>query len=123
MFPSNDDEDRSKGIGEILYSNGGRPYRVTVGGGRTYWVPDAPGNTPGPYGGYYDVNGKFHCKKANMPKDDKGYPVMSYYDEVGQPRLTYEEKQAYDLETQRIDQGGDIDWGLTDEEWKELFGW
>ena len=119
MFPSNDDEDRSKGIGEILYSNGGRPYRVTVGGGRTYWVPDAPGNTPGPYGGYYDVNGALHCRYENMPRDEHGYPIVSYYTESGAHHLTYEEKQAYDLETQRIDQGGDVDLtgGLT---WDDL---
>ena len=123
MFPSNDDEDRSKGIGEILYSNGGRPYRVTVGGGRTYWVPDAPGNTPGPYGGYYDVNGALHCKADNMPYDDKGYPVKSYYREDGMHVLTYEEDLAYRLETERIFQGGRVVDNLTDEEWKELFGW
>ena len=52
-----------------------------------------------------------------MPKDDKGYPVMSYYDEVGQPRMTYEEKQAAREREQLIDQGGDIDWGLT---WDDL---
>ena len=78
------------------------------------WNPDAPGNTPGPYGGYYDINGALHCKKANMPKDDKGYPVMSYYDEVGQPRMTYEEKQAARRETERIDQGGHVVDNLTD---------
>ena len=78
------------------------------------WNPDAPGNTPGPYGGYYDINGALHCKKANMPKDDKGYPVMSYYDEVGQPRMTYEEDQAYRRETERIFQGGHVVDNLTD---------
>ena len=106
-----------------MYSNGGRPYRVTVGGGRTYWVPDAPGNTPGPYGGYYDVNGKLHCKADNMPYDDKGYPIMSYEDEYGGGHLTYEEKQAARRETERIAQGGRVVDNLTDEEWKELFGW
>ena len=120
MFPSNDDEDRSKGIGEILYSNGGRPYRVTVGGGRTYWVPDAPGNTPGPYGGYYDVNGKLHCIDANVPTDEHGYPIVSYYDENGTQCATYEEKQAARRETERIAQGGRVVDNLTDEEWANL---
>ena len=120
MFPSNDDEDRSKGIGEILYSNGGRPYRVTVGGGRTYWVPDAPGNTPGPYGGYYDINGKLHCKADNMPTDEHGAPLISFYTETGTHRLTYEEDLAYRRETERIFQGGDVDYGLTEEEFWNL---
>ena len=58
-----------------------------------------------------------------MPYDDKGYPVKSYYREDGMHVLTYEEKQAYDLETERIFQGGHVVDNLTDEEWKELFGW
>lgn len=80
------------------------------------WTPDAPGNKPGPYGGYYDAGGNLHCKKANMPKDDKGYPLISYYTETGAHSLTYEEMQKYMKETERIDQGGKadtsgMDWG------------
>ena len=74
-----------------------------------YWNPDAPGNTPGPYGGYYDVNGKLHCIKANVPKDDKGYTIISYEDEYGTGHLTYEENLKYIEREQRIDQGGRVD--------------
>lgn len=38
------------------------------------WNPNAEGNTPGPYGGYYDANGAFHCKDADMPRDSYGAP-------------------------------------------------
>lgn len=76
-----------------------------------YWNPDAPGNKPGPYGGYYDASGKLHCKTANMPTDDKGYPVNSYEDEYGDGHLTYAEKLAYDEETARIAAGGQPDYG------------
>ena len=86
------------------------------------WNPDAPGNTPGPYGGYYDVNGALHCRYENMPRDEHGYPITSYYTESGMHVLTYEEDLAYRRETERIDQGGDIDWGLTDEQIRDLWG-
>lgn len=83
-----------------------------------YWNPDAPGNTPGPYGGYYDASGTLHVLKANMPKDSEGYPLKSYTDEVGQPRLNKAEKEAWDAETERIDNGGDVDTsGLDGSKW------
>ena len=78
------------------------------------WNPDAPGNTPGPYGGYYDINGALHCKADNMPYDDKGYPVKSYYREDGTHVLTYEEDLAYRRETERIFQGGRVVDNLTE---------
>lgn len=74
-----------------------------------YWNPDAPGNKPGPYGGYYDASGKLHCKTANMPTDDKGYPVNSYEDEYGDGHLTYAEMQKAKEEERRISAGGDVD--------------
>ena len=66
------------------------------------WNPDAPGNTPGPYGGYYDANGKLHAIKANVPKDSYGYPVVSYEDEYGSGHLTKTEMEAYIEEERRI---------------------
>lgn len=53
--------------------------------------------------------------KANMPKDSEGYPLKSYTDEVGQPRMSKADKEAYDAETERIANGGlpnvpEIDW-------------
>ena len=87
-----------------------------------YWNPNAPGNTPGKYGGYYDASGKLHCKKANVPKDSDGYPVVSYEDEYGDGHLTKAEKEAYDAETQRLWQGGDVDIKITDKDLEE-WGW
>ena len=81
------------------------------------WNPDAPGNKPGPYGGYYDAAGTLHVKKANMPKDSEGYPLASYTDEVGQPRMSKADKEAYDAETQRIWEGGHGSGGLTEDQW------
>lgn len=86
------------------------------------WNPDAPGNKPGPYGGYYDASGKLHCKKANMPRDEHRAPLISYTDEYGTHIMTYAEKLAYDEETARIAAGGQPDDGLTDEEIKDLWG-
>lgn len=89
-------------------------------GGR-YWNPDAPGNKPGPYGGYYDASGNLHCKMDSMPTDDKGYPLISYTTERGIKCLTYAEKQKAREEEERIWAGGDVDlsgkidwseWGL-----------
>lgn len=79
-----------------------------------FWNPNAPGNKPGPYGGYYDASGKLHCKLANMPMD-KGYPSISFYDEYGAHYLTYAEKQKAREEEERIWAGGqpddeDLDW-------------
>ncbi|MCI7690998.1 MAG: hypothetical protein MSR67_01255, partial [Oscillospiraceae bacterium] len=71
-----------------------------------YWNPNAPGNKPGPYGGYYDASGTLHVLKANMPKDSEGYPLKSYTDEVGQPRLSKDDKEAARAEEERIANGG-----------------
>lgn len=81
------------------------------------WNPNAPGNKPGPYGGYYDASGKLHCKKASMPYDDKGYPVNSYYREDGTYILTYAEKQKAREEERRISAGGQPHYSLT---WDDL---
>jgi len=75
---------------------------------RCEWTPDAPGCTPGPYGGYYDASGKLHCAKANMPKDDKGYCLISYIDEYGGGHLTYEDMQKYKEIERRISAGGTV---------------
>lgn len=83
-----------------------------------YWNPDAPGNKPGPYGGYYDANGALHCKDADMPRDSYGAPVKSFWTEDGRHILTKAEKEAYDAETERIDNGGLPDTsGLDWSEW------
>ena len=55
-----------------------------------------------------------------MPTDEHGAPVVSFYTETGTYRATYEEDLAYRLETERIFQGGHVDYGLTDEEWANL---
>lgn len=81
------------------------------------YKPDAEGNTPGLYGGYYDKNGELHCLEVNMPRDSYGYPVLSYYDEYGSYRMTKAEKEAYDAETQRIWEGGHGSGGLTEDQW------
>lgn len=71
-----------------------------------YWNPDAPGNTPGPYGGYYDANGALHCKDADMPRDSYGAPVKSFYTEDGRYIMTKAEKDAARAEEERIAEGG-----------------
>ena len=50
-----------------------------------------------------------------MPRDSYGVPVQSFYREDGAYIATKAEKEAYDAETKRIDQGGSpdlsgIDW-------------
>lgn len=86
------------------------------------WNPNAPGNKPGPYGGYYDASGNLHCKKANMPRDEHRAPLISYTDEYGTYIMTYAEKQKAREEERRISAGGQPDDGLTDEEIKDLWG-
>lgn len=82
------------------------------------WNPDAEGNKPGPYGGYYDANGALHCKDADMPRDSYGAPVKSFYREDGMYIMTKAEKEAYDAETQRLWQGGVPDTsGLDGSKW------
>lgn len=56
------------------------------------WNPDAPGNKPGPYGGYYDANGKLHAIEANVPLDSYGYPVVTFYAEDGSLTMTKADK-------------------------------
>lgn len=80
-----------------------------------YWNPDAPGNKPGPYGGYYDANGELHAKADSVPLDSTGAPVVSFWTEYGSHRLTRADKEAYDAEERRVAQGGapntsGIDW-------------
>ena len=89
-------------------------------GGNTspYWNPDAEGNTPGKYGGYYDANGVLHCQKANVPKDADGYSVISYTDEYGVGHMTKAEKEAARAEEERLWQGGVPN--LSDEEKQEF---
>lgn len=58
-----------------------------------------------------------------MPYDSSGYPVESYYREDGAHVLTKAEKEAWDAETDRIANGGKVDDNLTEDEWKELWGW
>lgn len=83
-----------------------------------YWNPNAPGNKPGPYGGYYDASGTLHVLKANMPKDSEGYPLKSYTDEVGQPRMCKADKEAAQKEEDRLWQGGVPDTsGLDGSKW------
>ena len=53
-----------------------------------------------------------------MPTDEHGAPLISYYDEWGSHYLTYEEMQKYMKETERIDQGGDVD--LSDLDWANM---
>lgn len=94
-----------------------------------YWNPNAPGNTPGPYGGYYDASGTLHAIKKNVPKDSDGYSVISYTDEYGVGHMTKAEKEAWDDEERRINEGGGQGFkegNTTEEEWKELenlIGW
>ena len=94
----------------------------TQTGGNTspYWNPDAPGNKPGPYGGYYDASCKLHAIEANVPLDSYGYPVVTFYAEDGSLTMTKADKEAYDAETQRIWQGGHAD--ESDANWSQ-FGW
>ena len=85
-----------------------------------YWNPDAPGNKPGPYGGYYDASGKLHAIEANVPLDSYGYPVVTFYAEDGSLTMTKADKEAYDAETQRIWQGdtqGALNW---DVDWSDM---
>lgn len=90
------------------------------------WKPNAPGNKPGPYGGYYDASGNLHCKEANMPTDEHGAPLECYYDEYGSHYLTYEEKEKAREEERRIAAGGGKGAydgpKLTDDEIKDLWG-
>lgn len=84
------------------------------------WNPNAEGNTPGEYGGYYDANGAFHCKDANMPRDSYGAPVKSFYREDGMYIMTKAESDKADEDARRILNGehgddGDYDgskWGF-----------
>lgn len=94
-----------------LNSNTSKPSSSSTqsSGSTSAWNPDAPGNKPGPYGGYYDANGALHCKEANMPTDSYGYPVVSYYTEDGMHVLTKAEKEAARAEEERIDNGGGLD--------------
>lgn len=69
------------------------------------WNPKAEGNTPGPYGGYYDASGKLHAIKTNIPKDSYGYPVVSYEDEYGDGHLTKAEKEKAQEDERRIAEG------------------
>lgn len=95
--------------------NTSKPTSGSSSGGNTstptspYWNPDAPGNTPGPYGGYYDASGTLHAIKKNVPKDSDGYSVISYTDEYGVGHMTKAEKEAARAETERIDNGGGLD--------------
>ena len=60
-----------------------KPSTSTSTSTSPYWNPDAPGNTPGKYGGYYDASGKLHAIEANVPRDASGYPVVTFEDEYG----------------------------------------
>lgn len=73
------------------------------------WNPDAPGNTPGPYGGYYDANGALHAIAANVPLDSTGAPVVSFWTEYGSYRMTRAENDKAIEEEKRISAGGDPD--------------
>ena len=53
-----------------------------------------------------------------MPKDSEGYPLKSYTDEVGQPRMSKADKEAYDAEERRVAQGG-----VPDTSGLDLSGW
>lgn len=89
-----------------------------------YWNPDAPGNKPGPYGGYYDASGKLHCLNANMPRDDKDYPLKSYEDEYGTGHLTYEEKEEARRREEAIAAGNEhINESDFTEEGRNNWGW
>ena len=81
-------------------------------------TPTTTGNAP--YGGYYDANGEFHCKEADMPYDSNGYPVKSYIDEYGDKHLTKAEKDKQREEQKRIDNGGKAN--ESDANWSQ-FGW
>lgn len=69
---------------------------TTSTGTTSTWNPDAPGNTPGPYGGYYDASGKLHAINKNVPRDSSGYPVVSFWSEDGSYKMT-----KADMEKQR----------------------
>lgn len=99
-------------------SSGGTFSSSTGGNTSPYWNPDAPGNKPGPYGGYYDANGTLHAIKKNVPKDADGYSVISYTDEYGVGHMTKAEKEKAREEEQRIDNGG-----LPDTSGLDLSGW
>lgn len=60
-------------------------------------------------------------KKADMPKDSEGYPLKSYTDEVGQPRLSKADKEARDAEMARIGDGGVPDTSGVD--WSQIPDW
>lgn len=75
-----------------------------------YWNPDAPGNKPGPYGGYYDANGALHAKADSVPLDSTGAPVVSFWTEYGSYRMTRADKEARDAEIKHINEGGSVNY-------------
>ena len=110
---SKPDTSTSKPTGETS-----KPNTSTSTSTSPYWNPDAPGNKPGPYGGYYDASGALHAIKKNVPKDSDGYSVISYTDEYGVGHMTKAEKEAYDAEERRVAQGG-----VPDTSGLDLSGW
>lgn len=59
------------------------------------WNPDAPGNKPGEYGGYYDANGVLHCKYGDVPQDSNFYPVVSFVSDRGNIWLSWEDSNGW----------------------------
>ena len=76
---------------------------------KSFWEPNGFGATPGPYGGYYDASGQFHCKDDDMPRDGNDFPLVCYNDEYGSHCLTYPEKQKSMARERYIDWGGHVD--------------
>lgn len=72
------------------------------------------------YGGYYDAVGTLHVKHADMPVDSEGFPLKSYTDEEGQPRLNKADKEKARADEERVLAGGTPDDGLTEEEFWNL---
>ena len=123
--PSTSKPNTSKPTGETSKPSTSKPTSSSSSsGGNTstptspYWNPNAPGNTPGPYGGYYDANGALHAKADSVPLDSYGYPVVSFWTEYGSHRLTKAEKDAARAEEDRLWQGG-----VPDTSGLDLSGW
>lgn len=72
------------------------------------WNPDAPGNTPGEYGGYYDVDGNLHCEYANVPRKGSFYAV-TFIDEKGRIRQGFYSWNPNDIGTTPGPYGGYYD--------------